>query len=624
MYWLARTYKLERFPSTAAALTFAFSPILVFRLKHLNMIQVAIWLPAAWSIIKLIIAEKDKRKLTLLILYLSLIWTLQILAGHPHMAYFCGIASVFYLATLLIGQNWTVIKRSVIILSISVIFSLTLCCIQLWPTYDLIQQSNRSQAESYERLSKYPFSPSHLLTLINPFFFENPAYTTPNQTHINIQEFGVFWEYMAYIGLVPLFVIPLAFYKNERQELKHITALSCIFLLLAMGPKGQIYWLLWKFIPGVDLFRFPARFLLAFSCSISILFGLGLQNLLQKLNTHKYLPILIIGIIFANFYWSTNKYVTYLPSSVLSNTPQAASLLSSSTRVATPDLAFDWTYLVQTQGWSKVPARVTSLLHCLTLDSCVFWDIANQGSHTIWEGGISTLPYFNLQTLLQNMLPKAKSNYTQPNVLKPEATFLYDMQNVDCLLSLHKWLDTNGKELPLIAREQLPDLPTELNIYKLGPSRPRIYLLPNFKEITEEIGCTDFIQTFYQDIINERCILQGDKSDYSTNAPLSDQEYCQIVKNTPCEIEVETKTNSERILYFPENFCRGWNAEIDGQSQKIYRANFCFMACKITPGQHKIKIYFFPNSFKYGAYVSLVGLGILLFLFIGTIVNRKR
>jgi uncharacterized membrane protein YfhO len=52
----------------------------------------------------------------------------------------------------------------------------------------------------------------------------------------------------------------------------------------------------------------------------------------------------------------------------------------------------------------------------------------------------------------------------------------------------------------------------------------------------------------------------------------------------------------------------GWLAAVDGQSTPLYRANGIFQGMVVPAGQHEVTLRFWPNSFRWGSWLSTAGL----------------
>lgn len=89
----------------------------------------------------------------------------------------------------------------------------------------------------------------------------------------------------------------------------------------------------------------------------------------------------------------------------------------------------------------------------------------------------------------------------------------------------------------------------------------------------------------------------------------------KFIKDTPNEIILNAKTDKDSILVLSDNFYPGWKVEVDGRPEELLRANYSFRGVVIPRGTSEIKFYYFPDSFKYGVYLFILGI-ILIFIFL--------
>ncbi|MDP2632298.1 MAG: YfhO family protein [Candidatus Curtissbacteria bacterium] len=87
-----------------------------------------------------------------------------------------------------------------------------------------------------------------------------------------------------------------------------------------------------------------------------------------------------------------------------------------------------------------------------------------------------------------------------------------------------------------------------------------------------------------------------------------------IIKYEPQEVVVRTKSDQPKLLFISDNYYPGWKAGVDGDETEILRADYTFRAIPLTPGTHEVRFWFDSRSYKTGLLVSLVTLGIILFL----------
>lgn len=77
------------------------------------------------------------------------------------------------------------------------------------------------------------------------------------------------------------------------------------------------------------------------------------------------------------------------------------------------------------------------------------------------------------------------------------------------------------------------------------------------------------------------------------------------------EVIIETKSEVPKILMLTDNYYPGWKATVDGRESKILRANYTFRAVPLVAGEHTVRFYYDPWSFKVGVVISVLSMGFL-------------
>jgi hypothetical protein len=93
---------------------------------------------------------------------------------------------------------------------------------------------------------------------------------------------GLFSEYVAYPGIAALLLACLGAWLT-RRELKTVSLLllAGAGVFFALGAYNPVYWLLVRFVPGFDLFRAPARWLVLWALGVAALAGIGIDALIN-------------------------------------------------------------------------------------------------------------------------------------------------------------------------------------------------------------------------------------------------------------------------------------------------------------------------------------------------------
>jgi len=83
------------------------------------------------------------------------------------------------------------------------------------------------------------------------------------------------------------------------------------------------------------------------------------------------------------------------------------------------------------------------------------------------------------------------------------------------------------------------------------------------------------------------------------------------------ELSVEVETETPGFLVLLDTYYPGWKARVDGEEEKIYRADYAFRAVPIKAGKHAVEFAYEPTHWKMGFLISavslLVNLGGLVF-----------
>ncbi|MBI5350701.1 MAG: hypothetical protein HZB77_15505, partial [Chloroflexi bacterium] len=237
---------------------------------------------------------------------LSLFIALQLTAGHTQTTFITLVACVIVALYTVISEQWTVISKQSPISTQSVQSLITnyklpislfivhcslgfgLAALQLLPTLELSRLSLRGGGLPLNEAISFSLNP----LLIGRALL--PGYSRM-----------IFSEFVGYIGVIPLTLAIVGVTAIRRDKLIMLAAIiAFVGLFFAFGGYNPIYLLLARFVPGFNLFRVPARWLVLWALGASLLAGYGLQQLqtpnfkLQKILLCASAPLLLIFITF--------------------------------------------------------------------------------------------------------------------------------------------------------------------------------------------------------------------------------------------------------------------------------------------------------------------------------------
>jgi hypothetical protein len=275
MYLLSRrVLGLSPWGAVVAATTFALGGFLGAQVEHINQLSVLIWLPLLFWLYYLSYTTRG----LLYPLLTGLVIGVQLLGGHAQASYISLFALGCYAFYLSLGQrsdstslSWRSrdsARKLLWGLGLFVVVALIgggLAAVQLLPTYELSGLSMRGGGLSYREAVSFSLPPGTLALSLLPSFKDSP-----------------FSEYVAYVGIIPLLLASLGIWrKGRKQQAPFFIALSILGVFLALGAYNPLYFVLYRLVPGFNLFRAPARWLYLYALGVAVLAGLGVEELVS-------------------------------------------------------------------------------------------------------------------------------------------------------------------------------------------------------------------------------------------------------------------------------------------------------------------------------------------------------
>jgi len=246
--------------------------------EHFNQVETFAWLPLQLLILELALLNcrntkrrgVTARRVWWLIAF-GAVSALQLVAGHFQSTYICHVCAGLYLILRIVeadGLTWEAGRRicgGLGFIGLGVALAAGVGAAQALPTLELARLSARSGGMPYRQAVSFSFGPKQWLLGLLPHFAEEP----------------VFSEYLAYVGVTGLFLAALGGRRGTRHVLPAI-GLVVAGVLLALGGYNPGYYVLYKIVPGIALFRAPARWLLLVNVGLVGLISQGLERVCAK------------------------------------------------------------------------------------------------------------------------------------------------------------------------------------------------------------------------------------------------------------------------------------------------------------------------------------------------------
>ncbi len=592
MYWLSRIMKLSPLPSWFIAVSVMFSGLSMTQLTHITLLQGMSMLPII-TVLSILVVTRNALPWTGL---LAFALSQQIFAGFPQATFLTlGIAAVFvFYHALLVEKNW----KACVIWAAGVILGIIGGSAQILPSYEFLRASTDPSGFSPATSTMYSMPVKHLISFLQPFALGNPK--TGTYPPFYAFDGSIFWENTAYIGLLPILLLPLALLYIKKIRLMPLLLCSMGISLVLAGGKYAPSYILFSIWP-LTLFRVPSRFLWLSIIAIALSGGYVLDYLLRK-TQNKRVHILIAVIVLLHTtqlittWWS---YHMIEPAQTWLSKPAIANLIGSD-RVITVGHGAIYNRFVTKSGWNS-PEPYRFLRLGLSPDSNVLWGVMQ---HNVYAGR-----YLKRPAITDSLL--SESIKTNDRTATISAEKMLDLFSVRYILS---FLPVDAANLIPVTSVREGD--TDLTLYENPEYVPRAYLV---SEATTAATLTEAVAT-----------LTGPSLPAGTSVLLETHEVKKIPhlasfisglrgtpalpggntvvwkQNTHASVTLDIHTASDAFLVLSDTNYPGWTAAVDGQNTPILTANLSQRAVMIPKGNHIVTFEYTPLSIRWGIGLSLV------------------
>jgi hypothetical protein len=283
VYYLIKKVTNDPYSALPGAIAAALCGSLIMgHTRHLGIYAIISLTPYLLLIIENFIQTHKVRYGLLMGLLLGLIG----LIGHPHFAFIAAFIAftyallrlIFYKAETNVSAFRPDIKHVTIFILISSSIAIIIALPQLLSTYELFKFTERASevTDSFRELGSLPFD--GFMAFVDPYYWGNAGNHTFKEHDIFL-----FWEWFHYVGVLTLALALLGAFLEWRRSgvVKALVIIAFLSYLLALGGNLPIY-KIFSFIPGVQNFRFPNRWLFGTELSIIILSGFGIKGLIVQ------------------------------------------------------------------------------------------------------------------------------------------------------------------------------------------------------------------------------------------------------------------------------------------------------------------------------------------------------
>lgn len=599
-FLLLRRWDLRSDAAMLGSLVFTFSGFNLLHFMHLNIVAIVAHIPWLLFAIEGVMCGN---RVTVAKLGVALLTTSELLLGHPQAVWYSSLVEMLYI--FFRAPSWKSTYR-LLWLGEAKLLGVLGSSIQLLPTFDVLASSVRADP-SLDFLYNWSLHPNNLVQFIAPYLAKGGVFGG------NTHEFGLYNGAMASV-LVVWLVIRRKELASRKLLAMGALALGALGLVLALGKYGYLY-RLQPDLPLVGLFRVPSRYILLLHFALAIAAAIAFVDISELARRRERTP------------WRKLWPLALLP---------VASVLVAGLglwALTSPDSSV-WMI-------SKLARRVTTAAQILVgpilmILATAIVVAASRGQRYALAGIIvfaaADQAFYGFRYILDPPPTDITSFVNSQSI--PLGAPLYRIQSENNILTMKGFRLADGS-VALSPRRELDNL-SEARLRVAGvrwiearATRPQVATPPKtWSELPRPLARARLVTNVIHSSAPEHDI---DAIDVESTAlvsealqlPGSQAGTAAISSDRPGKIAVITTASSRQLLVLSESWHEGWQVKVDGTPRPVLRVYGDFMGCVVEAGQHEVEFSFQPRSLRVGKWLTGLGLGLILFSFLGSLFTRE-
>jgi hypothetical protein len=556
---LRRSFALRRGPASFGALVYPLSGPFVSHVDagHVPFYEASAYAP--WLLLALDRSVAAERALPW-IRRGGVLLGLQILTGGiPYVWLTLLLAALLRTGTVLCqsprdARRWV---REATTLATVVTVGVGLAAVQLLPTYELTQLSNRAHPD-WEYAAEGSFPPGRLPLLVFP------------RLELAGDEF--LWEYYGYVGAVPVTLALTSLLLVRRDpRLLVIWTLSCVALLFAVGRYGSLYPFLWHHVPGFTSFRVPARAVMVLVLTVSLAAALALDALVTRVTRRRWGTAIVLAV----------NAITFVDVT----------------------LAARWNRDRLFMGYAGAPAD-PRLVDTLRRDGSWYRYWFSGGvfreNHAYAVGARSVGGYDNL------ILDRYRRfvHYMTDTPLSTRIT----------TLDPRVFADASAPFPFKVLGVKYATYRQQLWIHPGPEPIRRAWFVTRERRVADEREALAYMRSDrfrpYDEVVFEATSAPPALS--AGGEPASAAPGVVVTEVSPEHLRIDVGPHGRGFLVLSEIFYPGWHARANGRELPIYRADSILRCVPLEPTDRRVEMVFAPQSLRWGVVFSAVTAATLL------------
>lgn len=635
IFLLSRKWDLSWLAASCCGVTGMLGGLIVASTLTSNYFLSSIWLPL---IFWLYYQYEGSNRLGWFVGLVLAIFT-QTLAACPEISVMTML--LLYLHAIVFTtktRNRMEIFRITATLGVAVILALGLSAFQLMPTAQLLKHTFREGGLGFDFHSIFSMPPFKLTTLILTPGYDD--YLTTRSLQETAGDFSGLLHTL-YMGIFGFLFICLGFLFRRDKAVGFWLVIFLFGIFFALGKYNPLYQYIYHWIPFLELFRYPEKYLFVSSIAAIFLIGFGLDALVRntlkrqiKISRVLFFLILVFGAI---------SIVALFNPRLEPEFPLTFIIIFS---VAYVLLYFG--KLKKTGFAALLFVMILSDLfikdaHLLPLIDRNFYekppllmDIlgGSAGKYRTYTGRLELKPNPRVfppgSTRIAGVRAAKEQLYAnlgmvygvehaggvpglamdiQNHIIWYQFLILSEPETRKTILkrsNVKYWID--GDSPMLHAEGGFPViLPDRIKI--LEGALPRAFLVSKMRIPEGGRVLAEFYNKSFDPLAE---VLLNEPVAFKESSHF--QGTVEEVNYSPNHVIVKTSQEGNGFLVLLDTYLPGWTVKVDGREQPILPAYGFYRAVQLGPGEHTLEFDYFPEGFKEGLIVSSVFLLVLIAL----------
>jgi Bacterial membrane protein YfhO len=614
-----------------SAVGFSYSGFMISHIKHLSTIGTVCWYPLGLLVIERAFRRNEPKSL----LWLAVIIGLQNLSGHIQTAYYSMLAYLVYF----LGRLWRMrregsppstrqsaeggaqrtwvkpLPASVLWFLAGSLLGMMISAVQLIPTYELVQLTQRSGGVSFQYAASYAYDPANWMTFLYPA-------ANGEISNATYRGQSIFWEDYGYVGLTTLMLGLVAITSMRRTwQVKVHVLIALGAYLLVLGPNTPLYRLVFHVVPGMAYFRFPTRFLFVVDASLCVLAALGTDRLIGLIGIPArraarffgahLAEIILVGFVLADLLYFQLRQNAIVDSEAWRDPPKIVETLKQDRalyRIYSPGgKETHKSAFMAAKGWEESLQPYIDQREFLQASSNILYDIQSADGYAQLTPS-SIVDVWGDQNR-SGLIMKTASVSQGAFVPLPSFVTIMNMCNVKYLLS--PW--------PIVTDAFVSEgMVGPVFLYRNPTVLPRAYLVGRYRYARSHDEAMAMLLSGDVDPSAETILYEHPRGFPGSVLTASRATVESYGTN---EVIVRTSAEADCLLVLSDTFYPGWGAEVDGNEVPILTGNLYHRVVQLPPGEHRVKFVFRSSSIRMGLWVAVGGIVLTM---LGLVVYKKR